>query len=241
MIRALKRLVLAQQFNPGIFGLWVNPFYHARRGLYREIARAAPQLDGRVLDVGCGYKPYRHLFQCREYVGLEIDSTESRARKQADFFYDGNRFPFPDGTFDGVICNQVLEHVFEPKRFLDEIGRVLKPEGKLLLTVPFVWDEHEQPWDYARYSSFGLQHLLKESGFEVTEQVKINPDVRVLFQLLNAYLFKVLWTRRPVVDLIVCALVMAPFNILGALSYRLLPANPDLYLDQLALARKARP
>lgn len=233
-----KRYVLAQQYNPGFAGLWVNPFYLARRGLYQAIAGMAPGLEGRLLDVGCGRKPYQSLFRANEYVGLEIDTPENRAHKQADYFYDGNNLPFPDQSFDGVICNQVLEHVFTPDRFLGEIKRVLKPRGRLLLTVPFVWDEHEQPWDFARYSSFGLKHLLEKNGFDVIEQRKINADVRVLFQLLNAYLFKVLWTRQPVVNLLICAIAMAPFNILGALLYRLLPANPDLYLDQVVLARK---
>lgn len=240
MIEALKRYIHAQQFKPGFAGLWVNPFYHARRGLYDAIAQAAPRLGGRVLDVGCGYKPYRRLFATAEYVGLDIDSPESRARNQADFLYDGDTFPFSDSSFDGVVCNQVLEHIFEPDRFLGEIARVLKPGGQLLLTVPFVWDEHEQPRDYARYSSFGLKHLLQRNGFDVAEQVKINPDVRVLFQLANAYLFKVLWTRWRPVNLLICVGALAPFNLLGALLHRVLPANPDLYLDQLVLAKKAR-
>jgi SAM-dependent methyltransferase len=239
MMRIFDRFVFTQQFKPGILGPWVNPFYLARCGLYREIARAAQHLRGRVLDVGCGHKPYRGLFAVDEYVGLEIDTLENRARKQADYFYDGTLFPFPDQSFDGVVCNQVLEHVFTPDLFLAEVRRVLKPGGKLVLTVPFVWDEHEQPWDYARYSSFGLKHLLEKNGFEIIEQRKINADVRVLFQLINAYLYKVLWTGNPVFNLLLCTVLMAPFSILGVLLHRVLPANPDLYLDQLALARRA--
>ena len=215
-----------QEFKPGLIGL------------HRAIAEMAPRLEGRLLDVGCGGKPYQSLFPVIEYIGLEIDTPEIRALKQADYYYDGESFPFTEQCFDGVICNQVLEHVFIPDQFLGEIQRVLKPGGKLLLTIPFVWDEHEQPWDYARYSSFGLKRLLEKNGFEVAEQYKINADVRVLFQLINAYLYKVLRTDQQIVNLLVCVLVMAPFNILGALLYRLLPANPDLYLDQLVLARK---
>lgn len=238
MIRALKRYVLAQQYNPGLVGLCVNPFYHARRGLYQAIATVSPQLDGSLLDVGCGGKPYEALFRVDEYVGLEIDTPENRLKNKANFFYDGDTFPFPEQTFDAVLCNQVLEHVFNPEKFLAEIHRVLKPGGIMLLTVPFVWDEHQQPWDYARYSSFGLKSLLEKNGFKVLAQHKINADVRVLFQLVNAYLFKVLWTKWPVINLLICMMAMAPFNILGALLYRFLPGNPDLYLDQLAVVRK---
>ena len=241
MMQALERYVRAQQFDPGLMGLLVNPFYHARRGLHRAIADMAPRLEGRLLDVGCGRKPYQSLFRVNEYIGLELDTPENRAHEQADYYYDGESLPFTEQRFDSVICNQVLEHVFAPDKFLSEIQRGLKPDGKLLLTVPFVWDEHEQPRDYTRYSSFGLRSLLERNGFVVAEQLKINADIRVLFQLMNAYLYKILWTHQPIVNLMICAVIMAPFNILGALLYRLLPASPDLYLDQLVLARKAAP
>jgi SAM-dependent methyltransferase len=238
MLRRLRDYVEAQQYNPGWAGLFLNPFYHARRGLYAAMARAGGDVHGNVLDVGCGRKPYRHLFHCRDYLGLEIDTPENRATKAADYFYDGKTFPFADARFDTVVCNQVLEHVFEPQDFLGEIRRVTRPGGDLLITVPFAWDEHEQPRDFARYSSFGLRSLLEKAGFEIVRQEKINADVRVLFQLANAYLHKVLWTRSRALNLLVCILFMAPANILGAVFARVLPSNPDLYLDQLVLARR---
>ena len=238
MIHTLKEYVQRQQFNPGFLGLWLNPFYHARRQLRRTIGRTAQHMNGRLMDVGCGRKLYRDLFSSTEYIGLEVDTPENRVNKQADYYYDGKTFPFEDEDFDGIVCNQVLEHVFTPDQFLGELIRVLKPRGLLLLTVSFVWDEHEQPWDYARYSSFGLKSLLEKNGFELLEQHKTNSDVRVLFQLINAYLYKVLWTRRPIVNLFICAIIMAPFNISGLLLYKLLLANQDLYLDQVVLARK---
>jgi SAM-dependent methyltransferase len=238
MIAAIGRYILRQQYAPGFLGLWLNPFFHARRELRTAIKRMAPNFKGRVLDVGCGRKPYRELFSVNEYVGLEIDTPENRENKRAEFFYDGERFPFSDGSFDGVVCNQVLEHVFSPETFLSEMHRVLKADGLLLLAVPFVWDEHEQPWDYARYSSFGLKSLLQKSGFEVLKHQKINADIRILFQLINAYLYKVLWTKWPIVNLLITVIVMSPFNILGALLYKVIPKNADLYLDQIALAKR---
>lgn len=237
-MEALKQFILTQQYNPGFTGVWVNPFFHARRELFRAIKRLGSKIEGRVLDVGCGSKPYQALFAACEYVGLELDTSDNRARKQADVFYRGDVFPFPAQSFDSVVCSQVLEHVFSPEKFLAEIFRVMKPGGSMLLTVPFVWDEHEQPMDFGRYSSFGLRYLLEKAGFQVFEQCKINADIRVLFQLANAYLYKVLWTRYSVLNLIICVALMAPFNILGTLLYRLLPSNPDLFLDNVVLARK---
>ncbi len=239
MIGVLKQYYRRQQFHPGLAGIFLNPFYLARKELRREVERFAPGMCGVLLDVGCGQKPYRSLFTAATaYVGLEIDTPENRVSKQADYFYDGKTFPFEKESYDGVICNQVLEHVFTPDDFLQEISRVLHPGGTLLLTVPFVWDEHEQPWDYARYSSFGLKNLLERNGFVVVEQHKTNADARVLFQLINAYLYKVLRTSNAKVNLVICATIMALFSLIGTLLGKLLPSNPDLYLDQVVLARK---
>lgn len=234
----LRAFYREQAFFPGPLGIFVNPFYLARSALHQAMCDCANQLDGRLLDVGCGSKPYRSLFKVTEYVGLDIDSPVSRQRGVADVFYSGQDFPFEAQSFDAVLCNQVLEHVFNPDEFLAEIERVLRPGGKLLLTVPFVWDEHEQPWDYARYSSFGLKALLEKQGFRIVSHRKLRADVSVLFQLANAYLFKI--TRRwpRLINILFTATVMATLTLLGLLGARVLPANPDLYLDHVLLAEK---
>lgn len=238
-LRAFLRAFYCEQaFFPGPLGVFVNPFYLARSALHQAMRDSANTLDGRLLDVGCGSKPYRRLFMVTEYVGLDIDSPVARARGMADVFYAGKAFPFESASFDAVLCNQVLEHVFNPDEFLDEIGRVLRPGGKLLLTVPFVWDEHEQPWDYARYSSFGLKALVEKHGFHIVSHRKLRADVSVLFQLANAYLYK-LTERWPFfAKLLFSSTVMALFTLLGLLGARLLPDNPDLYLDHVLLAEK---
>jgi SAM-dependent methyltransferase len=239
MLASLKAYYLAQMMRPGAVGLLVNPFYFARRGLLRAVRALAPELRGRVLDVGCGSRPYEHLVAAREYVGLELDTAENRGRGKADLFYDGRTLPFADAAFDAVICNQVLEHVFEPDAFVGELARVLRRGGRLLLTVPFVWDEHEQPRDYARYSSFGLAALLSRHGLRVLRQEKTAADVTALFQLVNAYLYKVTVTRSAYANLVLAVLLMAPFNLLGALLARVLPRNADLFLDNVVLAERA--
>jgi SAM-dependent methyltransferase len=221
--------------------LLVNPFYFARHGLAKAFGEFGPVLTGRVLDVGCGQKPYANVVAASEYIGLEYDSPRSRAGGIADFFYDGARFPFEDASFDGVLSSQVLEHVFNPDEFLDEVRRVLRPGGKLLLSVPFVWDEHEQPYDYGRYSSFGLKHLLAAHGLRVIQERKTVNDFRAICQLVNAYSFKKTHTGRPYRDLVMTIVLMAPVNILGELLGRLLPGNDDFYLDNVVLAERTGP
>lgn len=162
MVNILKSVYKKQMYVPGLIGLFVNPFYFARYGLAKAIEEFAPSLSGLLLDVGCGSKPYKFLFKVQSYVGLDIDTEPVRLRGVADNYYDGELFPYSDSSFDSLLCSQVLEHVFNPDVFLSEINRVLRLGGRVLLTVPFVWDEHEQPYDYARYSSFGLRFLLEK-------------------------------------------------------------------------------
>ena len=238
MIRRIKEIYRQQSFFPGWLGIFVNPFYFARAGLCEAMTRLSPILSGRLLDVGCGAKPYQRLFTVDAYVGLDIDSAASRKLGTADYFYDGNAFPFDDDSFDAVLCNQVLEHVFSPDTFLGEVKRVLKPEGKFLLTVPFVWDEHEQPFDYGRYSSFGLRALLEKQDFKVIQHDKSGADVTVIFQLFNAYLFKVTQSLPAAFKVLLTVTVMAFINILGLLFRYILPANPDLFLDNIVLAER---
>ena len=229
----LRRQFRQQMFFPGALGLLVNPFWIARRALLRGVASLSSTLEGRLLDIGCGTKPYRSLFDVDDYVGLEIDRPETRELGIADAFYDGKLFPFPDESFDSIVCSQVLEHVFEPEAFLDEVARVLKPGGHFLFTVPFVWDEHEQPWDFARYTSFGLRALFDRHGLQIAHHTKLVDDASLMFQLFNAYLFKVLSKRPTWVKRIANVVVMAPISAIGFLVGRLLPSHPDLYLDQV--------
>ena len=240
MLKKLKQIYFKEQFNPSFIGVFIHPFFFARRGLYKHIRSIASFIKGKTLDVGCGSKPYEKLYQSTEYIGLEMDTEENRQKKKADFFYDGSTFPFRNEEFESVVANQVFEHVFNPDRFLSEVNRILKLNGYLLLTVPFVWDEHEQPYDYARYSSFGLQSILNKQGFTVQQHKKSIHDIRIIFQLINMYIFKQTNSKYKLLNIITTFFLMAPFNIVGSLIYWIFPGNKDLYLDNIVLAQKIK-
>jgi SAM-dependent methyltransferase len=238
MIEALRRAYGRELFRPGFLGIFVNPFFFARRGLYLHIRELGRNITGKTLDIGCGLKPYMDLCSSDQYIGLELDTPENRAKGVADVFYHGNNFPFSDGEFDSLLCNEVLEHVFTPEAFLREAHRVLKPGSHFMLTVPFVWDEHEQPLDYGRYSSFGIAALVQRCGFEIVEQRKSVDDLRVVVQLFIAYLYKKTVTRFVPLNIIVTAILMAPITLVGLILGWLFPRNSDLYLDNVLLLRK---
>ena len=122
----------------------------------------------RVLDAGAGEGRYRSDFVHTRYIGVDL------AVGDADWDYHDLdvlssliELPFSDGTFEAVLCTQVLEHVTEPQQVLKEIRRALKPGGRLFLTAPQSWHQHQKPHDYYRYTSFGLRYLFEQAGLQV--------------------------------------------------------------------------
>ena len=139
------------------------------------LAHAASLASGRLLDVGCGDKPYEKLFapHVSSYVGVEYESTyrdSANARlNRADHVYDGKTLPFPDESFDTILNTQVLEHVPDPFALFAEMVRVLAAGGRLLVTVPFAHRIHSAPYDYHRFTRFALESLAGQQGLEVQE------------------------------------------------------------------------
>jgi SAM-dependent methyltransferase len=217
----------------------LHPFFLSDRALRRALRLAGKDLTGILVDVGCGARPYEPIFASARYVGGEVLQASSvGSRKCPDFWFDGQRLPFADGTIDGLLCTQVLEHVFEPDAFLGELSRVVRPGGHLLISVPFVWDEHEQPYDFARYSSFGLAHLAEKHGFSVESAQRTLPDASIFLQLWLAYWYKVVRNWPGFLRKALVVAMAVPANVIGLVLARLLPSSPDLYLDNVMLWRK---
>ncbi|MGK4007180.1 class I SAM-dependent methyltransferase [Sorangium sp. So ce1036] len=159
-----------------------------------SLARLAPRARGRLLDVGCGDKPYERLFRphVREYLGVEhqatFDATAAVSRGKADVLYDGERLPFPDASFDTVLSVQVLEHTPEPGALVAEMARVLRPDGLLILSAPFSFRLHEEPHDYFRFSPHGLRALCGRAGLVVEEIHPHGSLWSLLGHKVNSYL-----------------------------------------------------
>lgn len=143
-----------------------------RTQLLEAVHSFLPELNGDLVDVGCGKMPYRELIKTQsnvaQYVGLDIDSAlEYDKEIKPDHTWDGLNMPFEDGQFDSAVAFEVLEHCPDPLVVLKEIHRVLKTGSNFCFTVPFLWNLHEAPHDHYRYTPFAMRRLLEESGFDV--------------------------------------------------------------------------
>jgi len=218
------------------------PHYIARKGLLNEIRYFSPRLKGRIMDLGCGSKPYRSLFSVDEYIGVDYDNEgHPHEGEPVDVFYDGKTLPFPDGHFDGVFSSEVFEHIFNLEEILKEVNRVMKSGAKLLFTCPFVIGEHEEPNDYARYTIFALKHLLEKNGFRVVEIRKSGNFVLAIMQMRIMYfhLHLMPYVRKiPVVRSAVRLVVYTVMNLGAKLLNSILPKRKDLYLNNIVLCEK---
>ncbi|MFN0315995.1 MAG: class I SAM-dependent methyltransferase [Burkholderiales bacterium] len=136
-----------------------------------EIDRCAEHyLRGRLLDIGCGTKPYASRLSkyVDEHIGVDREIPFNPAAS-VDLVGSAYEIPTPDESFDSALCTAALEHLAEPEDALKECLRILKPGGVAVYTVPFFWHIHAAPWDYYRFTKYGLRHLFEKAGFEILE------------------------------------------------------------------------
>lgn len=125
-------------------------------------------IKGKILDLGAGnVLRYKSLFKEADQY-LTQDHKEAANHKH-DFVCDASKVPASDASFDNIICTQVLEHVPDPFAIMAEIARLLKPGGFLILSVPQANEIHEAPYDFFRYTKYGIAELAAKSGLKIEE------------------------------------------------------------------------
>jgi len=173
---------------------WRDTDFLILSDLLHLLERLAAQARGSVFDYGCGGAPYRSLFrQCERYIRADLAAGPCVDRVLA-----------PDGltreesaTYDVVLSAQVLEHIRDPRQYLEEVHRILKPGGQLILTTHGMFHEHGCPDDFHRWTSHGLEVLLTSEGFTVLESYKLTTDLRGAFQLLHYLVGQVRCQEKP--------------------------------------------
>jgi SAM-dependent methyltransferase len=158
----------------------------ARRALHRQLVRERitdflrpHSTTRRVLDLGCGNSPYAHLFPNR--MCLDI-----RRKPGAAVVADAHALPFADDCLDTILSTEMLEHTLEPQRIVDEIRRVLRPGGRVLLTTRFIFPLHDVPGDYYRFTNYALAHLFRGwSSVQVEAEATTLETIGILLHRLT--------------------------------------------------------
>ena len=219
---------------------WHHPNRSAKNRLaYRQFEAAlehaaSDYARGRLVDVGCGSKPWQPLFEAHvdEHIGVDHVPKLVDGIDRVDVIASAYDVPLPDGHADTVLLAEVLEHLEDPGRGLAECVRLLTPGGHLIVTTPFFWPVHDAR-DFYRYAPGGLRYLLEEAGLEVVEIVPLS-GVWGTVSLHVSYALE-RYRRRPVAPAVDA--VMSGIQWLAA-RLDLVDFQPKFSWNHLAVARK---
>ena len=231
--------MINSEFKPNFF----HPYYFIRKGLLRKIMQYKNVLNGKLLDFGCGSKPYRSLIDhVDEYIGVDfVNEGHPHDNEHIDIFYDGKTIPVQDSFFDSALSSEVFEHIFNLEEVIKELNRVLKPGATLLITCPFVWKEHEIPNDFARYTHFALQYLLEKNGFSVQTKDKSGNFIEVIFQLQVLFFYDKFYPKvRRIffIDFLFKFFFIALPNFVGFVLSEIFSKTKTMYFNNIIVARK---
>ncbi len=148
----------------------------------------------KILDFGAGSSPYDFLFSGAKYLKADITPDTSPDL----LITDGGQVEESDESFEVVLSTQVLEHVYDPQSYLREVYRLLKPEGKFLLALPCLYEDHKCPNDYQRWMRQGLERDLKNTGFKNIRIYKVTTGARGLAFFWDRYIDSMHSSRKKV-------------------------------------------
>jgi SAM-dependent methyltransferase len=178
---------------------------------------AALTPGARVLDAGAGEGRYARCFSKQIYCGIDLAVGDPHWNyRRLHAIADLTALPFPAASFEACLNAVTLEHVREPACVLQELARVLQPNGRILLVVPQEWEVHQPPYDYFRYTRYGMAHLLERAGFTDVEILPVGGLFRLLGRrLLNALqYFHGIWLLPAAVFLVPPGLILPLFDFL---------------------------
>jgi SAM-dependent methyltransferase len=147
----------------------------ANHKLIAVLERVRVHAKGELLDVGCGSRPFAHLFDghVRRYWGTDLAQSRPPSPVPPDAFATAEAQPFRAATFDVVLGISLLNYLPEPGRGLAEMARVLKPGGVAILEFAQMVPAEYEPYDYYRFTRHGAEYLLRQAGFESVEIIPV--------------------------------------------------------------------
>ena len=165
-----------------------SPIKIASELLWTELAQlAASHAGGRLVDVGCGTKPYEALFApyVTEYVGVDSEGASGShygAATRADVHADCSDTGLAAESFDTLLSTQVIEHIYDTHAFVRECSRLLKKGGTGIFTIPFVWQIHAEPYDFYRFTRYSIEKLFAQHGFTIVQIAPVGGAYATLLQ-----------------------------------------------------------
>jgi len=178
------------RFCQSILSIFINPFFLYRFFLFKLIKKFTKKNNSlKILDVGCGEKLYASYFKSKYYFGIDIplDFRVNNHIHNPDIIFDGKNFPFSNNSFDLILLFEVIEHVDIYDDFLYNLSCLLKKKSILLLSTPFFWGLHEEPFDFQRLSSHKLNKI---KYFDNIQCFEIGNIYVSFFQTINSFLYK---------------------------------------------------
>lgn len=157
------------------------------------LLRSRKYIKGFLLDAGCGEKPYSLIYEdlVEKSIGCDVEYC-IHEQTEVDVFATLDKLPFENDTFDTILCTNVLEHVSESVKGFSELARVLKRNGYIIISVPFLYPLHEAPHDYYRYTVYGLKHQLERNSLEIVHFVPLGGIGMLLLVYFHLFLCKFL-------------------------------------------------
>jgi len=242
LVTWLKEKNRKEQFKPGLFGIIFNPYYFNRRAIYQGIKKHSGKLKGQLLDFGCGTKPYEYLFNVDNYSGIDLEENKGHniPKHKTDFFYKGDKLPFEDNSFDSLYSSEVFEHVFNLDEILKDINRVHRPGGFFLITMPFVWREHEMPNDFGRYTSAGIAAVLKRNNYKIIVHEKEPGFYLSVVQLFAVYVYHAVLPKSTSLKFLLSPFTIFPINLFAMFFNLFLPTSKELYINHVIVAENTK-
>ena len=229
-------------FTDNKIAILYNPLFLFRSNLFREIKKVSKNFNGEILDLGCGSKPYLKLFnKCDSYIGLDInESGHNHKHSSIDIFYDGKSIPFQDNKFDNAVSFEVVQSVPDIEKTFSELSRVTKKDGLILFTIPFAWEECEQPYDFIRLTEFGIKKLVKDNNLKLFKYKKIGNHFSASMQTLISYIIYQLPKDRRFLKYFFILSLSLPLNIFGIIGSSILPKTYDYYHGSLFILKNSK-